>query len=120
MKYTIGYCMFLLSTAAVANEADVVDVKTRCHDECTFHVTVKHQDKSWDHYVNKWEVLTPSGEVIATRTLMHPHVNEQPFTRSLSHINIPAGIKKVMVRAHDSIHGYGGKTLVVEIDKNSD
>jgi hypothetical protein len=106
--------------AVVANEADVVDVKTQCHDECAFYVTVAHQDKGWDHYVNKWEVLTPDGDVIATRTLLHPHVHEQPFTRSLSQIIIPAGIKKVVVRAHDSVHGYGGKTLEVEIGKNSD
>jgi len=120
MKHIIGYFLSLLSVVAVANEADVVDVKTQCDDDCTFYVTVKHQDEGWDHYANKWEVLTPDGNVIATRTLLHPHVHEQPFTRSLSHIKIPEGVKKVVIRAYDSSHGYGGKTLEVEIGKNAD
>ena len=46
-------------------------------------------DSGWDHYANRWEVLEPEGQVIATRTLLHPHVDEQPFTRSLSGIHIP-------------------------------
>ncbi len=115
MKSHIIYALLLLSTAAIANEADVIDVKTKCYDECTFFVTVKHQDKGWNHFANRWEVLTPDGKVIATRTLLHPHVNEQPFMRSLSHVKIPQGVKKVMVRAHDSVHGYGGRTMTVRI-----
>ncbi len=115
MKSYIIYSLLLLSTAAAANEADVINVKTKCYDECTFFVTLEHQDKGWDHYANRWEVLTLDGEVIATRTLLHPHVNEQPFMRSLSHVKIPQGVKKVMLRAHDSVHGYGGKTLTVRI-----
>ncbi len=117
MKDIIGYSLLLLSSATIANEADVIAVKTQCHKTCTFHVTVAHQDTGWDHYVNKWEVLTLDGDVIATRTLMHPHVNEQPFTRSLSNIKIPGNISKVIVRAHDSIHKYGGKTMHVETVK---
>jgi hypothetical protein len=40
--------------------------------------------------------------------------------RSLSHIKIPAGVKKVVVRAHDSVHGYGGKTMEVKISYRTD
>ena len=119
MKYLSRFCMLLFAgivyANAQANEADVIDVKTRCYEECTFYVTVKHQDKGWNHYANKWEVLTPDGKVIATRVLQHPHVKEQPFMRSLSHVKIPAGMKKVVVRAYDSVHGYGGKTVEVDV-----
>jgi len=38
-----------------------------------------------------------------------------PFTRSLSGVAIPADIDHVMIRAHDSIHEYGGKTMRVEL-----
>jgi len=114
----ISYCVLLLPIAAFSNEADVIDVKTKCSDTCVFYVTVTHHDEGWDHYANKWEVLTPAGDVIATRKLLHPHVGEQPFTRSLSNIKIPAGVKKVVVRAHDSVHGYGGKTREVEVGNN--
>ncbi|MCK4675301.1 MAG: hypothetical protein KAT61_05260 [Gammaproteobacteria bacterium] len=119
MKHVSRFSLLFFSTIVfanvLANEADVLDVKTRCYEECTFYVTVKHQDKGWDHYANKWEVLTPDGKVIATRVLQHPHVREQPFMRSLSHVKIPAGMKKVIVRAYDSVHGYGGKTVEVDV-----
>ena len=117
--------LFLLGlpiVPALAGEADIVDVKVTETSANTyrFDVTVAHGDTGWDHYANRWEVLTLDGEMIATRTLLHPHVNEQPFMRSLSHVKIPAGVKKVMVRAHDSVHGYGGKTMNVEINHRAD
>ena len=99
-----------------AGEADVEDATVRCNAvSCTFNVTVKHSDQGWKHYADKWDILTPDGEIIATRTLHHPHVKEQPFTRSLGNVTVPEKIKTVIVRAHDSVHGYGGKELTVDI-----
>jgi hypothetical protein len=49
------------------------------------------------------------------RTLHHPHVEEQPFTRSLSGVRVPAGVDQVSVRARDSVHGYGGETVTVNL-----
>jgi hypothetical protein len=40
-------------------------------------------------------------------------VNEQPFTRSLSGVEIPPGMDEVLLRAHDLVHGLGGKTMKV-------
>jgi len=81
----------------------------------TFTVTVRHADNGWDHYANRWEVLSPEGEVLATRVLLHPHDHEQPFTRSLSDVKIQAGVQTVTVRAHDLKHGWGGKTVTVKL-----
>ena len=102
---------------ANAGEADVLTVDASCNEksECTFRVEVKHDDQGWDHYVNRWEVLSLDGEVLATRKLAHPHVKEQPFTRSLSKRPIDEAIKTVVIRAHDSVHGYGGKELTVTL-----
>jgi hypothetical protein len=80
----------------------------------TFDVTVQHDDTGWEHYADSWEVLTLAGEEIATRVLLHPHVREQPFTRSLSGIAIPAGPASVRVRAHDKVHGYGGDEVTLD------
>jgi len=41
MKKNIAYLLLLLSTTATANEADVIDVKIKCYNDCTFFVTVK-------------------------------------------------------------------------------
>ena len=98
-----------------AGEADVVNVAVECYPECAFHVTLKHADTGWDHYTNRWDVLTPDGKVLASRVLYHPHVHEQPFTRSLDGVVIPAGVKEVVIRANDSVHGQGGKEMRVAL-----
>ncbi len=106
------------SVHVYAGEANVVKVKVNKHNNTyTFKVTVRHNDIGWIHYANRWEVLSPDGKILATRVLMHPHEHEQPFTRSMSGIKIPADLEYVMVRAHDLKHGYGGKEVKVLLSK---
>lgn len=107
----------LLCGAVLAGEVDVIDVKARSSGASvySFDVTLKHADTGWKHYANKWEVLGPGGEVLGTRVLHHPHVEEQPFTRSLSGVKIPSGVTSVTIRAYDSEHEDGGKTLKVDL-----
>ena len=80
-----------------------------------FGVSVLHGDTGWDHYADQWDVLDENGNVLASRVLHHPHVGEQPFTRSLSGVKIPAGVKSVTLRAHDSEHEFGGKELTITL-----
>jgi hypothetical protein len=80
---------------------------TRGPDGWRFDVTVSHADEGWHHFADSWEIVTPGGDVLATRELLHPHIAEQPFTRSLSGVAVPQGLSRVMVRAHDSVHGRG-------------
>jgi hypothetical protein len=116
------YILLLLATLclpAQAGEADILDVDVSCDRDlvCRFDVTVRHDDEGWKHYANRWEILSPDGELLATRELAHPHVNEQPFTRSLDNVRIPADLSEVIVRAHDSVHQRGGKELTVQMPK---
>ena len=110
-------CLLLMTTAACAGEADVIEVTVRriSGDTYNFEVTVRHTDEGWKHYADKWDVTAPDGRLLGTRTLAHPHVDEQPFTRSLSGVKITENIDRVTVRAHDLVHGYGGKTVTVAI-----
>ena len=103
--------------AAAAGEADVVSAVATQEAAGTwrFDVTVAHADEGWDHYADQWDVLAPDGTVLGTRVLFHPHVEEQPFTRSLSGVVVPASVTTVTVRARDSVHGYGGVTVSVEL-----
>ena len=112
-----GIFISLLATQVLAGEADVVnvDVTPQTQGAFRFDVTVRHSDEGWDHYADAWEVLSEDGKVLAVRTLAHPHVSEQPFTRSLSGVQIPEGMSRVVVRAKDSVHGYGGETMVVGV-----
>jgi len=108
---------FLCHSSSFAGEADVlaVDVKKNSGNTYNFSVTVSHNDADWDHFANKWQIIAVDGTVLATRILHHPHVNEQPFTRSLLGVKLPDGIKSVTIRAYDSVHKYGGKTLTVKL-----
>ena len=110
-------CLLLMSTAAYAGEADVIEVKVRrvAGDTYNFDVTVRHADEGWKHYADKWDVMAPDGTVLGTRILAHPHVEEQPFTRSLAGVKITENIAEVTVGAHDLVHGYGGKTVKVTV-----
>ena len=104
-------------SVALAGEADVIAVETmqRADGTWRFDVTVSHTDEGWDHYADRWEVVAPDGTVIAARVLAHPHVDEQPFTRSLSGIVIPDDVSTVTVRAGDSRHGFGGAEMTVDL-----
>jgi hypothetical protein len=119
MRFGAGVIAALIAppVAAMAGEADVVAVDLIETGErvYTFSVMVAHTDKGWDHYADRWEIVAPDGRVLATRVLLHPHVDEQPFTRSLGDVAIPDGIETVEVRAHDSVHGLGGQTMTVKL-----
>lgn len=93
---------------ATAGEVRIVDVDAKLNQDGRygFSVTLKHADNGWDHYADGWQVLSPEGKVLGERVLLHPHVNEQPFTRSLSGVVVPAGLKRVSIRAHDKVHGH--------------
>lgn len=111
------FALAVFPLTALAGEADVVDVEVTKQGEGRFRfdVTVRHADEGWDHYADRWEVRGPDGDVLGVRELAHPHVNEQPFTRSLTGVSIPADVNEVTVRARDSVHGYGGAETSVAV-----
>ena len=116
------------STSSGMGNADVTHVKAvqAADSTWTFHVTVSHPDTGWEDYADGWDVLTPEGTVLKpdpespfTRLLLHPHVDEQPFTRSQSSIAIPEDVTQVRVRAHDLVDGFGGREVVVDLTVSS-
>jgi hypothetical protein len=122
----VGFGAGLAAAAALAalapvyaGEADVVAARAECSAEsvCRFEVTIRHADTGWDHYADGWDVLRENGEILATRVLRHPHVGEQPFTRSLPGVSVPVQVDRVRIRAHDSVHETGGAEIVVEITR---
>ena len=88
----------------------------------TFHVTVRHPDTGWEDYADGWDIVSPDGQALKsgpaerfTRLLLHPHENEQPFTRSQSGIVVPDGVTIVTVRAHDLVDGFGGRQVSLDL-----
>ncbi len=113
----LAVVLLLAVPAARAGEADVVAAEAVPVPGGTwrFDVTVAHDDEGWGHYADRIEVVAPDGTVLGTRNLVHPHVDEQPFTRSVSGVVIPDGVTTVTVRANDSLHEYGGAEIVIEL-----
>lgn len=103
------------STSLEFAQVTHVEATQRSSGSWCIDTSVRHNDEGWDHYADKWEVLDLEGNQLGYRSLGHPHVNEQPFTRSRCKIKIPAEMTKVIVRAKCNKHGFGGKALVVNL-----
>lgn len=109
--------------AATADEARVVDARATLTSVVDgvefwrFDVTVEHADEGWDHYADAFEILSEDGAVLGVRTLYHPHVEEQPFTRSISNVEIPPSVERVIIRAHDNVHGYGEAQMELILER---
>ncbi|MFO7603161.1 MAG: hypothetical protein R6X06_05015 [Gammaproteobacteria bacterium] len=117
MRYILLSCLLIFSTPALANEVSINNVRfTYTNGTWTVHVTVEHADTGWEHYADGWRVVDAEGNVLGSRTLYHPHVNEQPFTRSLSGLHIPENLDEVYVEAHDKVHGWSQDRVKVSLN----
>ena len=104
------------TVAAAEGCADVVDAAVeRSGDRFVVTATIRSADTGWDRYADAWEVRTTDGDVLGTRVLAHPHVDEQPFTRSLTDVEIPATVTTVEIAARDSVVGFCGTTVTVAV-----
>ena len=84
----LGLFGLFLAFPSRAGEVEVVAAKARLVQSGAasvwrFEVTLRHADAGWNHYSDSWEILAPDGKLLGRRVLLHPHVGEQPFTRSL-------------------------------------
>ncbi len=108
-----------ISTIACAGDVEIVHAGFRHSGggNWSVDVTLRHADSGWDHYADAWRVAAGNGKVLGTRTLYHPHENEQPFTRSLGGVAIPADMATVYVEAHDKVHGWSPQRVQVNLEK---
>ena len=97
--------------------ADVINVEVTPESSGTyrFDVTVRSPDSGEEKYADLWEVRAPDGTALGGRVLTHPHVEEQPFTRSQSGITIPDAVTMVSVVARDTVEGFCGEAFEVAV-----
>lgn len=101
MKTALLLLLALLPLPALADSPVVEDAWVTGH---TVHVTLSHRDTGWQDYADGWEVLDAAGTRLGLRVLVHPHVNEQPFTRSLTLEALPQG--PLFVRPRGLVEGW--------------
>ena len=86
-------------------------------DAYSFDVTISSPYDGPDQYADAWRVVGADGEVYGVRELTHHHAGEQPFTRSLSGVAIPAGTTTVWAEARDLVDGWTGELFEVSLER---
>jgi hypothetical protein len=115
-KIALSIALFLTAQAASADNAVINSVRAgKDGGLWTFNVSISHGDTGWAHFSDAWRILDKDGNQIAIRALIHPHVDEQPLTRSLSGIELPKGTTEVGVQVRDTIAGWSPDITRVEI-----
>lgn len=107
----------LAQTASQQKYPDVVKAKAtpRGGNRFDFDVTVSSPYDTPQRYADAFRVVGAKGQVYGERKLLHDHAGEQPFTRDLYGVSIPAGVRRVTVEARDQRYGYGGRKLEVAL-----
>jgi hypothetical protein len=108
---------FLVQGVAEQKFPDVIAAKIKPvgGDRFDFDVTISSPYDTPSRYADGFRVVGPKGEVYGERKLLHDHASEQPFTRDLHGVTIPAGLGTVIVEARDLSYGYGGRKLKVAL-----
>ncbi|MCF8177114.1 MAG: hypothetical protein K9J74_01270 [Sulfuritalea sp.] len=123
-RLLLALLLHATASGAVAIAADVEQtypdvvsarVVARGADRFDFDVTVSSAYDSPRRYADAFRATSKDGRVFGERILWHDHAGEQPFTRDLHGVQIPSGVRVVVIQARDKKYGYGGKTLDVDL-----
>lgn len=100
--------LWCFTAPSLADPPDIVGIEV---SGARVSVTLAHPDTGWDHYADGWRIEAEDGTVIDTRELLHPHVEEQPFTRSLTVNDLPDGL--LFIRAKCSVGGWSDRRIAL-------
>ena len=108
-----------VSHSSQANDINILAAAIihQSHGEYLVNVKLEHHDTGWQHYADEWRLVDNEGNILGTRVLQHPHVHEQPFTRSLSNVKLSSELQAVYIEAHDKVHGWTKNRLMIDLTK---
>lgn len=109
--------MWIFPVYLHAGEVDILaaDFQNLGSNNWAVNVTLEHADSGWDHYADMWRLVDLEGNVLASRVLLHPHVDEQPFTRGLGSVDVPENTTRIIIQAHDTVHGWSDSQLQIDL-----
>jgi hypothetical protein len=120
-KALLFFTFLLLNIFPVANANNVTILAAaifhQSHGEYLVNVKLQHQDNGWEHYADEWRLVDAQGNILGSRVLLHPHVEEQPFTRALSNVKLDDSLGTIYVEAHDKEHGWSKQKLEIDLSK---
>lgn len=98
---------------------EVIDAQlTRAADGTwTLAATISSPYDTPEQYADAFRALGPDGAELGVRALAHDHAGEQPFTRSLTGLEIAGGISRIEVQGRDLLNGWGGTTVWVDVPR---
>lgn len=111
--------LLTLSHSSKANDINILAAAIihQSHGEYLVNVKLEHHDTGWQHYADEWRLVDNKGNILGSRVLHHPHVHEQPFTRSLSNVMLSNELQAVFIEAHDKVHGWTKIRLMIDLTK---
>ena len=89
-------------------DVKAVQILPQANNTFDFAVTITSPYDTAQKYADGFRVTGADGSVFGEFKLTHDHATEQPFTRTLTGIAIPASVREVIVPARDQKNGYGG------------
>lgn len=112
-----GVTIALAQSPATQRHPDVIRVVVKAQPNARFDfaVTISSPYDTPQRYADAFRVTGEGGVIYGERVLLHDHADEQPFTRELDGVTIPAGVRSVVVQGRDSRYGYGGKTMRADL-----
>lgn len=98
---------------------DVLEATASAGDDGTWTIatTLSSPYDTPERYADAWRVLGPDGTEYGVRVLTHDHADEQPFTRSMSGIEIPDDVTQVTIEGRDQVSGWGGATVTIDLTR---
>ena len=107
----------VFTTFLMAEKADVIDAKIKKSYGGSYvaYVKIKHNDVDASHFADEWEILDENGKRITVRLIFGPQPGKEIIDSELYGFKIPKGTKKIIIRAHCSKDGFGGKEFEIDL-----
>ena len=116
MKRLAVFCVFLMFIGfhAEAGKPRFVHARVVAAGDNRYHFTaqIAHFDLSWEHFVDRWEIIGENRRVLATDNIYYPQIGGGVLVRLLTGVKVEPGTEYVIFRVHDKQDGYGREKLV--------
>ncbi len=118
LRVSLIIASLVLSLSLLAKEVEISKVELEpTGPTWTVHVTLRHDDESYEHYANGWRIVDAKQNVLASQELYHPHKKKKSFTDNKTNITIPNTAKVIFLEAQAKPHGWSKRRVRIDMTK---